>query len=262
MDSKEFYRVLWESYLPEDAHIRATNRLYLSITLFPSFTNKVVHRYHSRDELINCIIASTCLPLVFLRDIPRTRYGLAIDAGFTNDQPCINRDTVTVSVLNQQADIRPSSPYGVLDLLRIPSLTEAFTEARKAERDAAASSVWNQSPVPWHKYERNVKGRSLQKSSSSSSSKNKEKSKDQNKEQNKDQNKDNEKKKRLSHSNIDENGDVDVDHITVKGDLEYLSSSIDSSSKNIQMEEKEETKSFEKTENLDNIENLVPIPSM
>lgn len=41
-DTKHFYYNLWDDYLPEDAHIRCSGRLYISLTLFPSMKNRVV----------------------------------------------------------------------------------------------------------------------------------------------------------------------------------------------------------------------------
>ncbi len=142
LDTTTFYRTLWDNYLPEDAHLRANDKLFISMTLFPSFKNKVVSRFATRDDLINCIIASTCLPVIFLRDIPRTPYGLALDSGLTNDQPCIDRYTVTVSVLNDEADIKPLQSLSCLDMLRIPSLNEAFRTARAAEKTATRTDCW------------------------------------------------------------------------------------------------------------------------
>lgn len=41
-DTKHFYFNLWNEYLPEDAHIRCSGRLYISVTLFPSMKNRVI----------------------------------------------------------------------------------------------------------------------------------------------------------------------------------------------------------------------------
>ena len=41
-DTKHFYYNLWNEYLPEDAHIRCSGRLYISVTLFPSMKNRVI----------------------------------------------------------------------------------------------------------------------------------------------------------------------------------------------------------------------------
>ena len=95
-DTKHFYYNIWNEYLPEDAHIRCSGRLYISVTTFPYLKNKVIRylrrneldfpfkhfhscpllfppicsHFHSRDELIWTIVGSICLPFVFIRDFP------------------------------------------------------------------------------------------------------------------------------------------------------------------------------------------------
>jgi hypothetical protein len=110
-DTKHFYYDLWEAYLPQDAHIRLSGRLFISVTLFPSMRNKVVSKFDSREELIWTIVASMCLPYCFIRDWPvqcGPEVGLAIDGGFSNDAPCLDSYTITVSALHKKADIIPS----------------------------------------------------------------------------------------------------------------------------------------------------------
>ena len=41
-DTKHFYYNLWNDYLPEDAHIRCSGRLFISVTQVPSMRNKVI----------------------------------------------------------------------------------------------------------------------------------------------------------------------------------------------------------------------------
>lgn len=111
LDSKHFYYQLWDEYLPEDAHIRCTNRLFISVTLFPSLKNKVVSQFDSREMLIWTIVASICLPIAFMRDFPVNVPGVGncIDGGFSNDSPCLDSYTITSSALHTEADITPTS---------------------------------------------------------------------------------------------------------------------------------------------------------
>lgn len=51
-DTKHFYYNLWNDYLPKDAHIRCSGRLYISVTMYPSLENKVVCQFDTREELI------------------------------------------------------------------------------------------------------------------------------------------------------------------------------------------------------------------
>lgn len=110
-DSKYFYYSLWDEYLPrdEDIHIQCSGKLFISVTLYPSLKNKVVSQFKSRDQLIWTIIASTCLPFVFMRDFPvdcGDGIGLCIDGGFSNDSPCLDSYTITASALHKEADVQ------------------------------------------------------------------------------------------------------------------------------------------------------------
>ncbi len=69
-DSKHFYYNLWNDYLPVDAHIRCSGRLYVSVTHFPSMKNEVVSQFGSREELLWVLVASMCLPIAFILDFP------------------------------------------------------------------------------------------------------------------------------------------------------------------------------------------------
>jgi hypothetical protein len=111
-DSKEFYIQLWDEFLPENAHELCSGRLFISVTLYPSMTNNVLSDFRTRQDLIQAIVASTCLPYLFMRDYPvdcgAAQGGMAIDGGFSNDSPCLDSYTITVSALMDEADIVPN----------------------------------------------------------------------------------------------------------------------------------------------------------
>eukprot|EP01038_Epipyxis_sp_PR26KG_P012821 gene12821-17191_t len=109
-DTKHFYYQLWDEYLPENAHQRCSGRLFISVTLFPSMKNRVVSHFESRNDLIWTIVASMCLPFAFIRDFPvrcAPELGYCMDGGFSNDAPCLDSYTITVSALHREADIIP-----------------------------------------------------------------------------------------------------------------------------------------------------------
>jgi hypothetical protein len=109
-DSKQFYFDLWDDYLPQEAHLLCSGRLYISVTIFPSLQNRIIHEFPTRVDLINAIVASMCLPFVFIRDFPvvcSDDIGMCIDGGFSNDSPCLDSYTITVSALHKEADIQP-----------------------------------------------------------------------------------------------------------------------------------------------------------
>ena len=109
-DSKHFYYNLWNEYLPDDAHIICSGRLFVSVTAYPSMKNMVISEFLCRDDLLWAITASMCLPYVFMRDFPVNcgpKFGDCIDGGFSNDSPCLDSYTITVSALMPEADIVP-----------------------------------------------------------------------------------------------------------------------------------------------------------
>ena len=114
-DSKNFYLQLWDEYLPEDAHIKVSGKLFLSVTRVPSMQNHVISDFETREKLLQTIVASLCLPFAFIRDFPVyvNGVGYCIDGGFSNDSPCLDSYTVTVSALHHEADIKPTK--GPLD---------------------------------------------------------------------------------------------------------------------------------------------------
>ena len=71
-DSKQFYYDLWDDYLPRegDIYTYCSGRLFISVTHFPSLKNQVISQFNTRNDLINTIVASMCLPYVFMRDFP------------------------------------------------------------------------------------------------------------------------------------------------------------------------------------------------
>ena len=138
-DSKEFYYDLWDNYLPPDAHQRCSGRLHISITLLPSLSNKVVSHWSTREDFIWTIVASCCLPVAFMRSVPSTRYGLSFDGGFSNDQPCYDQYTVTVSAINRSADLFPPPECALSswELVVVPSFERVWQVAQMACETAA-----------------------------------------------------------------------------------------------------------------------------
>mmetsp|Transcript_14497 Transcript_14497/g.21830 ORF Transcript_14497/g.21830 Transcript_14497/m.21830 type:complete len:341 (-) Transcript_14497:132-1154(-) len=158
-DSKEFYFQLWDEYLPPDAHTRCSGRLYISVTQYPSMRNKVVSHFATREELIHTIVGSMCLPFAFIRDFPvqcSPEIGLVVDGGFSNDAPCLDSYTITVSALHREADISPislesssceilsendcehSGPISLLDIIRTPAYSRVWEVGAMGQAAAEA----------------------------------------------------------------------------------------------------------------------------
>ena len=85
--------------LPEDIHVRLSNRLFVSITSLPSFNNVIVSEWSSREDLIECLLCSCYLPVFSGTKVPIFRGEKYIDGGFSNNQPLPmgSVDVLTVS---------------------------------------------------------------------------------------------------------------------------------------------------------------------
>jgi hypothetical protein len=147
-DKKQFYYDLWHDYLPEDAHVRCSGRLFLSTTLYPSLKSKILSQFDSKDQLIWAIVGSICVPVGFIGDFPINIPGVGnvIDGGFSNDCPCLDSYTVTASALHNHSDISPrylskdilddeyiAAPISFVDVLRTPSFRRVWQVARVGE---------------------------------------------------------------------------------------------------------------------------------
>lgn len=76
-----------KKYIPVDAHITAKNRLFISLTEFPSLKNHIVHYWQTIDSLLDCIQASCFIPIFdkrFWTIFDSTKY---VDGGLSNNKP-------------------------------------------------------------------------------------------------------------------------------------------------------------------------------
>ena len=112
----QFCRYLLHSTLPEDAHLRATDRLFLSISsIFPYPRNLLQSHFNSRNDLIDAIIAAQFIP--FWTHPGLCLYGgnVCVDGGVTNNLPILGNDSLCVGLDNEDiealgADLVPSEP--------------------------------------------------------------------------------------------------------------------------------------------------------
>lgn len=97
------------NHLPEDAHERATNRLFISVTRIHDKSNVILSEFRYREQLIRAILAGCFVP-TYSGIIPVPFKGVRyIDGSVTNNQPVIDPHTVCVSPFSGEADICPRS---------------------------------------------------------------------------------------------------------------------------------------------------------
>ncbi|XP_043084339.1 patatin-like phospholipase domain-containing protein 2 isoform X2 [Puntigrus tetrazona] len=96
--------------LPDDAHLLARGRLFVSLTRVSDGTNVLVSEFDSKEDLVQALICSCFYPLycgVFPPSYRGTRY---VDGALSDNMPFSSlRNTITISPFSGESDI---SPYG------------------------------------------------------------------------------------------------------------------------------------------------------
>ncbi|XP_076810512.1 uncharacterized protein LOC143453208 [Clavelina lepadiformis] len=96
------------SGLPADVHIRATGKLFISLTRLHDGKNVIVSDYKSREELIEVLICSCFVPFYSGVLPPKYRGVRYVDGGLSNNLPA-DHDTITVSPWSGGSDICPKN---------------------------------------------------------------------------------------------------------------------------------------------------------
>ncbi|XP_029909330.1 patatin-like phospholipase domain-containing protein 2 isoform X2 [Myripristis murdjan] len=94
--------------LPEDAHVRASGKLCVSLTRASDGKNVLVSEFDTRDELIQVLMCSCFIPL-YCGVIPPTYRGVRyMDGAISNNLPhCHLKNTITFSAFAGESDICP-----------------------------------------------------------------------------------------------------------------------------------------------------------
>ncbi|XP_028287258.1 patatin-like phospholipase domain-containing protein 2 isoform X2 [Parambassis ranga] len=95
--------------LPEDAHLRASGRLCVSLTRLPDGKNVLVSEFGSREELIQVLMCSCFFP-VYCGFIPPSYRGVHyMDGALSNNMPLFEeRNTLTMAPFSGESDICPT----------------------------------------------------------------------------------------------------------------------------------------------------------
>lgn len=94
--------------LPEDAHLKASGRLFVSLTRVRDLKNVIISEFKSRDELIETILCSCFIPGFSGTTLPSVNGTFYIDGGFTNNLPTPISETLTVCPYPGSAHISPA----------------------------------------------------------------------------------------------------------------------------------------------------------
>ncbi|KAK2842642.1 hypothetical protein Q5P01_012842 [Channa striata] len=94
--------------LPEDAHLRASGKLCVSLTRLTDGKNVLVSEFDSRQELIQVLLCSCFFP-VYCGFVPPSYRGVRyMDGALSNNMPLFEqRNTITVAPFSGESDICP-----------------------------------------------------------------------------------------------------------------------------------------------------------
>ncbi|KAL4005412.1 hypothetical protein ACER0C_005125 [Sarotherodon galilaeus] len=97
-------------HLPEDAHVRASGKLSVSLTRVSDVKNVLVSEFDSREELIQALICSCFVPFYCGVIPPRYRGVHYVDGAVTDNLPgCQLKQTITFSPFAGESDICPQA---------------------------------------------------------------------------------------------------------------------------------------------------------
>ncbi|XP_018104649.1 omega-hydroxyceramide transacylase isoform X2 [Xenopus laevis] len=96
------------NFLPDNAHEKATGRLYVGVTRLSDGKNILISDYKSKEEVIQALICSCFIPIYCGLVPPSFRGVKYIDGGLTSFQPHYGkRSMITVSPFSGEIDICP-----------------------------------------------------------------------------------------------------------------------------------------------------------
>ncbi|XP_011311336.1 patatin-like phospholipase domain-containing protein 2 [Fopius arisanus] len=96
-----------QKYLPNDAHIRVSGKLHVSLTRVYDGKNVIVSQFNSREDLLQALLASSFVPLFSGLLPPRFRGIRYMDGGFSDNLPTLDENTITISPFCGESDICP-----------------------------------------------------------------------------------------------------------------------------------------------------------
>ncbi|XP_043268390.1 patatin-like phospholipase domain-containing protein 2 isoform X2 [Venturia canescens] len=96
-----------QKYLPNDAHIRVSGKLHISLTRVYDGKNVIVSQFNSREDLLQALLASSFIPF-FSGIFPPRFHGIRyMDGGFSDNLPTLDENTITISPFCGESDICP-----------------------------------------------------------------------------------------------------------------------------------------------------------
>ncbi|XP_056271679.1 patatin-like phospholipase domain-containing protein 2 isoform X2 [Pseudoliparis swirei] len=110
--------------LPEDAHVRASGKLHVSLTRVSDGKNVLVSEFDSREELIQVLVCSCFVPFYCGVIPPRYRGVHYVDGAVSDNLPrCHRKDTTTFSPYAGESDLCPRASAGNYPQVRFSNVS-------------------------------------------------------------------------------------------------------------------------------------------
>ena len=107
-DLTAVFREVYEDMLPQDIAHKASGRLHVSMTKLPEFSNLMISYFTNKQDLIDALLCSSFIPMAFGLIPPKFRGTAYIDGFYSNNQPILSKDTITVTVFAGDSNICPN----------------------------------------------------------------------------------------------------------------------------------------------------------
>lgn len=114
--------------LPEDAHLRVSGKLCISLTRVSDGENVLVSEFDSKEELIQALVCSSFVP-IYCGLIPPSFRGVRyVDGGISNNVPQYElKNTITISPFSGESDICPRDNSTNFHELRVKNTSIQFS---------------------------------------------------------------------------------------------------------------------------------------
>ncbi|KAJ6648563.1 1-acylglycerol-3-phosphate O-acyltransferase Pnpla3, partial [Pseudolycoriella hygida] len=96
-----------QKFLPENAHEMVSGRLHVSLTRVYDGSNVIVSKFASREEVLQALLCACFIPGFSGMLPPRLQGTRYMDGAFSNNQPILDENTITVSPFCGESDICP-----------------------------------------------------------------------------------------------------------------------------------------------------------
>lgn len=111
--------------LPNNIHDLCNDRVFISCTRLFGVKNRVISRYHSRQDLIDAVSVSLSIPFIQDNVVRKFRGEYYIDGGFSNNVPTLDDETLVINFIPSKHKNLLLPTYKLPFFLYIPDYDES-----------------------------------------------------------------------------------------------------------------------------------------